>query len=493
MSKPCILSIDQGTTSSRAIAFDLSANILTQAQEEFPQHYPAEGWVEHDPEDIWRTTLATARAAFSAAEDQGYEVVGIGITNQRETTVVWDRRDGKAIYPAIVWQDRRTAQRCRELAAGGSADKVTAKSGLLLDPYFSATKVSWILDEVAGARTRAQAGELAFGTVDSFLIHRLTGGTRHVTDATNASRTNLFNIHTQQWDPDLLTLFDVPDSVLPEVLDCAAHFGDTDPDLFGRAVPILGVAGDQQAAAIGQCCFDEGAIKSTYGTGCFVLLNTGSKVLQSRNRLLSTVCYRLEGQTTYALEGSIFIAGAAIQWLRDELQLISHAADSQALAEQLTSNGGVYLVPAFTGLGAPHWDPDARGAIVGLTRGSGRAQLARAALESVVYQTHDLLHAMAQDGVEPKQLRVDGGMVANDWMVQFLADILDIPVDRPRVLETTALGAAYLAGLKAGLYDSTDAVESNWQMDRRFEASMSADARSALLSGWGDAVKRTLA
>lgn len=493
MSKPCILSIDQGTTSSRAIAFDPHANVLTQAQEEFPQHYPAEGWVEHDPEDIWRTTLATAQKAFSAAEAQGFEVVGIGITNQRETTVVWDRRDGRAIHPAIVWQDRRTAQRCRELAAGGSAEQVTSKSGLLLDPYFSATKVSWILDEVAGARARARAGELAFGTIDSFLINRLTGGASHVTDATNASRTNLFNIHTQQWDPDLLALFDVPDSVLPEVLDCAAHFGDTDPDLFGRAVPILGVAGDQQAAAIGQCCFAEGAIKSTYGTGCFVLLNTGPRVLQSHNRLLSTVCYRLDGQPTYALEGSIFIAGAAIQWLRDELQLINHAADSQALAEQLESNGGVYLVPAFTGLGAPHWDPDARGAIVGLTRGSGRAQLARAALESVVYQTHDLLHAMAQDGVAPTQLRVDGGMVANDWMVQFLADILDIPVDRPRVLETTALGAAYLAGLQSGLYESTDAVESNWQMDRRFEATMSADARSTLLSGWNDAVRRTLA
>lgn len=492
MTRPCILSIDQGTTSSRAIAFDLHANILTQAQEEFPQHYPAEGWVEHNPEDIWRTTLATAKQAFSEAQDKGFTVEAIGITNQRETTVVWDRHDGKPIYPAIVWQDRRTAEQCRALAGAGNADEVTTKSGLLLDPYFSATKVSWILDEVAGARARANAGELAFGTIDSFLIHRLTGGARHATDATNASRTNLFNIHTQQWDPDLLDLFGVPASVLPEVLDSAAHFGETDPSLFGRAVPILGVAGDQQAAAIGQCCFAQGSIKSTYGTGCFVLLNTGSQVLRSRSRLLSTVCYRLNGKPTYALEGSIFIAGAAVQWLRDELQLISHAADSEALAKQLKSNGGVYLVPAFTGLGAPHWDPEARGAIVGLTRGSGRAELARAALESVVYQTHDLLDAMAQDGVEPRQLRVDGGMVANDWMVQFLADVLNLPVDRPRVLETTAVGAAYLAGLQAGLYSSTEDVESNWQRDRRFEAAMAPALRAELLSGWGDAVKRTL-
>jgi len=487
-----ILSIDQGTTSSRTLVFSPGGDVLFTAQKEFPQIYPDDGWVEHDPEAIWETTLKTLKAAYQFAKDKEAEIAGVGITNQRETTLVWDRKTHKAIYNAIVWQDRRTAQICRDLKAKYDEADLTAKTGLLLDPYFSATKAAWILDHVDGARAKAKKGELAFGTVDSFLIWRLTKGESHASDATNASRTNLFNIHTQDWDEELLELFDVPASVLPEVKDCADDYGMIDVKWLGEAIPILGVAGDQQAAAIGQSCFETGDIKSTYGTGCFVILNTGTECATSKNRLLSTVCYRLKGETTYALEGSIFIAGAAVQWLRDGIQIIKEASETEAMCEELDSNKGVYLVPAFTGLGAPHWDPDARGAIFGLTRNTGRAEIARATVESVVYQTYDLFQAMSEDGVTPTSLRVDGGMVHNRWMVQHLSNVLDIPVDRPKVLETTALGAAYLAGLQAGLYGSLDEVKANWKRERHFEPEMDAETRKGLLTDWNKAVKKVL-
>ncbi|GJL95120.1 MAG: glycerol kinase [Hyphococcus sp.] len=489
---PYILAIDQGTTSSRAIVFDRAGRVVSNAQKEFEQHYPADGWVEHDPEEIWRTSRDIAREAFQAAEKTGGEVVAIGITNQRETTIVWDRQTGEPIYNAIVWQDRRTAETCAALKEDGLAAHVTARTGLVLDPYFSATKLAWILDHVDGARARADKGELAFGTVDSFLISRLTGGRVHATDATNASRTSLYNIHTNEWDDALLDAFKAPRACLPEVLDSAAHYGETDPELFGRAIPICGVAGDQQAAAFGQACFETGDIKSTYGTGCFVLVHTGETAVTSDNKLLTTIAYRLNGKTHYALEGSIFIAGAAVQWLRDELGIIKDASETAALAESIETNNGVYLVPAFTGLGAPHWAPDARGAIYGLTRGAGRAELARAALEAVVYQTSDLMDAIAKDGVTAKTLRVDGGMVANDWVMQFLSDILALPVERPKVLETTALGAAYLAGLQAGIYQSTEEVADAWRLDARFQSAMDGTQRRKNLDGWREAIRKTL-
>ena len=491
MSK-AILSIDQGTTSSRTLVFSPKGDVLFAAQEEFPQIYPADGWVEHDPEAIWETTLKTLKAAYKYSRSEGLKIAGIGITNQRETTLIWDRKTGKPIYNAIVWQDRRTAQACREIKARYKENKLTAKTGLLLDPYFSATKAAWILDHVEGARARARQGELAFGTVDSFLIWRLTGGQSHATDATNASRTNLFNIHTQDWDAELLELFDVPADILPQVKDCADDYGILQSDILGEPIPILGVAGDQQAATIGQSCFNKGDIKSTYGTGCFVILNTGAECITSKNRLLSTVCYRLNGQTTYALEGSIFIAGAAVQWLRDGIKIIKEAAETEAMCEGLESNKGVYLVPAFTGLGAPHWDPEARGAIFGLTRDTGRAEIARATVESVVYQTHDLFKAMAEDGVAPTSLRVDGGMVHNSWMVQHLSSVLNIPVDRPKVLETTALGAAYLVGLQAGLYKTLQDVQKHWQGEKHCEPKMDEKTRDGLLKGWNKAVSKVL-
>jgi len=485
---PCILSIDQGTTSSRAMVFSKDADIISVAQQEFPQIYPSDGWVEHDPEDIWATTVATAKTAFDEAEAKGFDVVAIGITNQRETTLVWDRDTGKPIYNAIVWQDRRTADVCRAHAAAGHEAKVREKTGLLLDPYFSASKISWILDSADDGRAAAEAGKLAFGTVDSFLIWRLTGGKSHATDATNASRTSLFNIETQCWDEGLLNIFGVPSSMLPDVKDSADTFGMTDPEILGRSIPILGVAGDQQAAAIGQCCFTEGSIKSTYGTGCFVLMNTGKQIHQSKNRLLTTVAYRLDGETTYALEGSIFVAGAAVQWLRDGINIIDDAVATEGLAAGMKDNGGVYMVPAFTGLGAPHWDPDARAAVFGMTRGTGRAELARATLEAVCYQTSDLFRAMADDGVVPTSLRVDGGMVANDWLVQFLADILGLSVDRPKVMETTALGAAYLAGLEAGIYGSLDDLAANWRREAHFEPKIGPSEREPLVKRWHKAV-----
>ncbi len=487
-----LLSIDQGTTSSRAIVFDHQANIVSMAQQEFPQIYPENGWVEHDPEAIWSSTLAVARQAIVEAERGGGRVAAIGIANQRETSIVWDRHTSKPVYNAIVWQDRRTADLCKELKGQGLEPELQQRSGLLLDPYFSATKVAWILDHVEGARKQAGQGQLAFGTVDSFLIWRLTGGRVHATDVTNASRTNLFNIHEQVWDQKLLEMFRVPGDILPQVKQCADDYGQTLPELFGRAIPILGVAGDQQAAAIGQCCFKPGDIKSTYGTGCFVLMNTGDKAIVSRHRLLTTIAYRISGETRYALEGSIFIAGAAVQWLRDGLGIIKQAKETESLARSTKDNQKVYMVPAFTGLGAPYWDPEARGAIFGLTRSTGPAQLARAALESVCYQTRELLDAMHEDGCDPVCIRVDGGMVENNWLMQFLADMLAIDVDRPKVMQTTALGAAYLAGLQLGIYENLDAISEKWQMDQKFTPRMDDATRRQLIQEWKQAVRHVM-
>jgi glycerol kinase len=490
-----VLAIDQGTTSSRSIVFDARLAIRASAQQEFRQHFPRSGWVEHDPEEIWKTVMATARAALRKAHAKAGDVVAIGITNQRETVVVWDRRTGKPIHRAIVWQDRRTADRCAALREAGHEPQIAARTGLLLDPYFSATKVGWLLDHVRGARARAERGELCFGTIDTFLVWRLTGGRVHATDATNASRTSLFDIRRGTWDDELLALFGVPRAMLPEVRDCAGDFGTSDPKIFGAAIPIRGVAGDQQAATIGQACFSPGMVKSTYGTGCFALLNTGPTMVNSANRLLTTIAYQLDGERTYALEGSIFIAGAAVQWLRDGLRIIRRAADTAALARQADAAQRVYLVPAFVGLGAPHWDAEARGALFGLTRATSAAELARAALESVCYQTCDLLDAMERDWTangDGAVVRVDGGMTASDWTMQFLADILARPVDRPKVLETTALGTAYLAGMSVGLYPPPDGFARTWKRDRRFKPRMKPAERNERLAGWHDAVSRTL-
>lgn len=489
-----VLAMDQGTTSSRALLFDEDFRIAAVAQEEFAQHFPNSGWVEHDPEDIWRTTLETARAALRKVNASAADVVAIGITNQRETTVVWERATGRPIHNAIVWQDRRTASLCQDLQAAGHEQTVTAKSGLRLDPYFSATKIAWMLDSVAGARARAERGELAFGTVDTFLLWRLTGGRVHATDASNASRTCLLNIHTGTWDDELLDLFRVPRSLLPEVRNNADEFGETQPDLFGAAIPIRGMAGDQQAATIGQACFKPGMIKSTYGTGCFAVLNTGKQVVPSQRGLLGTVAYQLQGERTYALEGSIFIAGAAVQWLRDGLKVIDSAGASGAMAQAADPAQDVILVPAFVGLGAPYWDPDCRGALFGLTRNTGPNELARAALEAVCFQTFDLIDAMHGDWPSATEtvVRVDGGMAASNWTMQRLADILHAPVDRPTVLETTALGAAYLAGLQSGFYPEPHAFAERWALDRRFEPVLAKAEREARLAAWHDAVRRTL-
>ena len=489
---PLILSIDQGTTSSRAILFETSGRPAFTAQREFRQIYPDSGWVEHDPEEIWSTTLAVCREAIAWGQQASRQIAAIGITNQRETTVVWDRETGKPVYNAIVWQDRRTADFCAELQQAGREPQVRASTGLLLDPYFSATKIRWILDHVEEARELAEQRRLAFGTTDCFLIWRLTGGRVHATDATNASRTLLYDIHQQRWDPQLLSLFQIPESMLPEVKDSAANYGLTSPDVTGIALPIAGVAGDQQAATIGQACFQPGMIKSTYGTGCFAVLNTGSQAVTSDHKLLTTIAYRIDGQTCYALEGSIFVAGAAVQWLRDGIGIIDSAQQTEALAAGLDSNRGTYLVPAFTGLGAPYWDPHARGALFGLTRDTGVAELVRATLESVAYQTRDLVQAMTADGAALETLRVDGGMVANNWLLQFLSDIIDIAVERPQVTETTALGAAYLAGLQQGLFSSLDDIASRWHRQARFEPSMQAQQRLQLLQGWDCAVARVM-
>ncbi|TWH00094.1 glycerol kinase [Mesorhizobium sp. J18] len=490
-----ILAIDQGTTSSRAIVFDGEMKVVAVGQKEFTQHYPASGWVEHDPEEIWSSVVTTVKQALRKAGLTASDIAAIGITNQRETVVIWDKATGKPIHNAIVWQDRRTAQLCQKLKKQSLEQRFTKKTGLLLDPYFSGTKLSWLLDKVKGARSQAERGELLAGTIDTFLIWRLTGGKLHATDATNASRTLVYNIVKNEWDEELLKILRIPATLLPEVKDCAADFGETEKSLFGASIPILGVAGDQQAAMIGQACFEPGMMKSTYGTGCFAVLNTGDKLCLSKNRLLSTIAYRLDGKTTYALEGSIFVAGAAVQWLRDGAKMISKAADSGVLAAKADVTQTLYLVPAFVGLGAPHWDADARGAIFGLTRNSGPAEFARAALESVAFQTRDLLDAMKKDWKDSNGrtvLRVDGGMVASDWTMQALADILDAPVDRPQILETTALGAAWLAGSRAGVWPKAKAFAKSWSLERRFEPKMSAEERNRKIRGWRDAVRRTL-
>ncbi|MFT6431224.1 MAG: glycerol kinase [Halopseudomonas sp.] len=486
-----ILAIDQGTTSSRAIIFNAQGQPETVVQTEFKQYFPQDGWVEHDGEEIWASTLKVCRDVLAKAGLSAQDISAIGITNQRETTLLWDAQSGELLHNAIVWQDRRTADFCRDLKAAGHESMVTERTGLLIDPYFSGTKLRWLLDNVEGARQRAEQGTLRFGTVDSFLLWRLTGGKVHRTDASNASRTLMFNIHTQQWDQDMLTLLDIPASLLPEVMDCAADFGHIDASLLGASIPVAAMAGDQQAALIGQACFEPGMVKSTYGTGCFMVMNTGDVPVTSRNRLLTTVAYRLQGKTTYALEGSIFVAGAAIQWLRDGLKLIQNADETEAMAEETGDQCGVYLVPAFTGLGAPYWDPKARGAIFGLTRDTGIAEIVTAGLQSVCFQTRDLLDAMTADGASSTEaLRVDGGMVVNNWVVQALANILGVPVDRPQVTETTALGVAYLAGLQLGLYQNLAEIAEHWQCERAFTPAMPEAKRNELYRGWLDAVRR---
>lgn len=486
-----LVAIDQGTTSSRAIVFSHDGQTVAVSQREFPQYYPHDGWVEQDPEEIWQSVLTTLREAITKANISPAQIAAIGITNQRETTLVWEKTTGKAIYPAIVWQDRRTADLCRSLNAQASfAQHLTATTGLLLDPYFSASKIHWILEHVEGAQHRAEQGELLFGTVDSFLIWRLTGGEAHKTDATNASRTMLFDIHKQCWDDMLLEQFNIPRAMLPSVQDCAHDYGLTTKDILGESVPICGVAGDQQAALVGQACFESGMAKSTYGTGCFMILNTGETPLISSNRLLTTVGYRLNGKVTYALEGSIFMAGATVQWLRDGLKLLSHAEESEALAMSARQNTGVYLVPAFTGLGAPYWDPNARGAILGLTRDTGINEIVAAGLQSVCYQTKDLQKAMEKDGARPTCIRVDGGMAKNDWVMGFLADILGAEVERPVNTETTALGAAMLAGLQIGMFSNLSALAQCWQSDKTFTPRISKAERDNAYTGWQGAIQR---
>ena len=484
------LAIDQGTTSSRAILFDQTGKALFSAQQEFTQIFPASGWVEHDPEEIWDSVVSVCKAVLADAEAAGIDVSGIAITNQRETTLIWDRQTGAPIYNAIVWQDRRTSETCNALRQAGHEEMVAAKAGLVIDPYFSASKAGWILDNVEGARARADAGELAFGTIETFLIWRLTNGKSHVSDATNAARTSLMNIAEGNWDPELCGLFNVPETLLPEIVDSSGQLGMSD-GVLGKDLPILSAIGDQQAAAVGQACIVPGAIKSTYGTGCFVILHTGDEIIRSSNRLLSTVAWQIDGKRAYALEGSIFIAGAVVQWLRDGMKLIDNAPETEALAAGMDGNEGLYMVPAFTGLGAPWWNAEARGAVYGITRDTGPAHFARAALESVAYQTYDLFAAMAQDGMRPSRLRVDGGMAANSWLMQFLSNILDIPVDRPQVLETTALGAAMLAGLADGAYNSLEEMAESWQLDAQFEPGLGTSERRHLLSGWSEAVTKT--
>lgn len=490
MSEPVLLAIDQGTSSTRAIGFDRSGAVLAQAQQSFEQIYPASGWVEHDPEVLWATTLSTTRETLQKLREQGRPAAAIGLTNQRETTLLWDRRTGVPVYNAIVWQDRRTADRCRALERAGHESALAEKTGLRLDPYFSATKLEWILDRVSGARAAAEAGQLAFGTVDCFLIWRLTGGRVHATDVSNASRTALFDIRSGCWDRDLCELFDIPLSCLPEVRDSAADFGVAGKDVLGVELPIAGVAGDQQAALVGQACFSAGDVKSTYGTGAFLVLNTGRQLVRSRNRMLSTIAYRLAGETTYALEGSILSAGSTIQWLRDGLGIIARASEVTALAQSVSDTGGVYVAPAFTGLGAPYWDPDARGAILGLSRASGRAEIARAALDSVAYQTHDLLEAMTADGVAPAMLKVDGGMAQNEFFLQRLADILGRRILRPRLAESTAFGAACLAGLGRGLYGSLSEIAALWRAELQCEPRLDPEARARDIAGWQAAIRR---
>jgi glycerol kinase len=488
-----ILSVDQGTTSCRAILFGHDGLPLDSRAQEFPQIYPWPGWVEHRPEDIWNAQVDVVRQVLQSGVGSLSDVVAIGVTNQRETTVLWERESGKSVHNAIVWQDRRTAGYCDELKTAGWEPAIRKKTGLVIDPYFSGTKLKWLLDNVDGLRARADKGELAFGTIDSYLIHRLTGGRVHVTDYTNASRTMLFNINTLQWDGDILREFDIPHALLPEVRGSSEIYGHTDQRLFEHEIPIAGAAGDQQAATFGQACFEVGMAKQTYGTGAFMLMNIGTEPVRSESGLLTTIAWGIGDDVVYAFEGAIFITGAAVQWLRDGLGIIERADETEALASSIDSTGGVYLVPAFAGLGAPYWDPYARGAIVGLTRGTGKAEIARATLESAAYQTRDVLEAMQADsGVEFRELRVDGGMVVNDFLMQFQSDIIGRPVERPAVPETTALGAAYLAGLATGFWESQEDITRNWKLDRRFEPTMDASKRDDLYRGWKRAVERSL-
>ncbi len=487
-----ILAIDQGTTSSRAILFDKEFNPVSTSQKEFDQHYPKSGWVEHDPKDIWETTIVTCRKALEGRDTS--KILGVGITNQRETTLVWDRNTGQPIYKAIVWQDRRTSDYCSSLKERGLEPEITEKTGLLLDPYFSATKIRWILQNVEGALEKAKAGELLFGTVDTFLIWKLTGGSKHVTDITNASRTLLFNLAEEKWDQGLLDLFEIPRSMLPEVRECTSEFGTTEEQHFGVELPIRGVAGDQQAATIGQACFSPGMLKATYGTGCFALLNTGDTLVPSKNRLLTTIAYKIDGKTHYALEGSIFIAGAVVQWLRDGLQIISDAGETQALASEADPQQDIILVPAFTGLGAPYWDSECRGALFGITRNTGPKELSKAALSSVAFQTVDLWEAMNMDypGLKNVGLRADGGMTESNYTMQKVADFLNTTVEVPKVPETTALGAAYLAGYQSGLFTSLDEIGEKWVRAKSFQPKMDTTERSKNLASWKKAVARTL-
>ena len=490
--KKFIISIDQGTTSSRAVLFNLKGEPVYVAQTEFTQYFPKDGWVEHDPNEIWGTTLKVLKDVIKKSKKLKSKVLTIGITNQRETTILWDKITGKPVYNAIVWQDRRASNYCKKLIKQKKETIIYNKTGLLIDAYFSATKIKWIIDNVAKARELIKKKRLLFGTVDSFLLWKLTNGVEHATDATNASRTMLFNISTNQWDHQILKMLNIPKNILPTVKDCSADFGHTDPLLTGKSYPITGIVGDQQSATIGQCCFEPGSLKSTYGTGAFVLLNTGSKKIYSKNRLLTTIGYRINGKTTYALEGSIFIAGAGVQWLRDKIKFIKKASDTEKIIRSLKSNKGIYLVPAFTGLGAPYWAVNARGVLSGLTRDTGPSEIVRATVESVAYQTFDLFEAMKNDGLRPKIIKVDGGMVKNSWFSQFLSDILNVKVLRPKVDETTALGAAYMAGLKIGVYKSLKDISKQWKIDKCFKPKMKSKNRKELLKGWSQAIRKTL-
>ncbi|MDC2963834.1 glycerol kinase GlpK [Gammaproteobacteria bacterium] len=493
MAKKYTLAIDQGTTSSRAILFDSDFRMSGIAQKEFQQYFPKDGWVEHDPEEIWASTLNSCIEVLKRNLISAEDIEAIGITNQRETTIIWDKETGRPIYNAIVWQDRRTTPLCESLKSDGLESLVSKKTGLVLDPYFSATKIRWILDNVEGARVRAKKGKLLFGTVDSFLLWRLTGGASHKTDVTNASRTMLFNIHSQSWDPELLSLFDIPPSVLPTVHDCVHNFGFSKKEVFSRPIPVLGIAGDQHAALVGQSCFKPGMMKSTFGTGCFMMLNTGSEAVRSENKLLTTVAYRIDGQIKYGLEGSIFVAGAAVQWLRDKANLIPAAEQTEAMASRASPDHGLFFIPAFTGLGAPYWDPNARGALFGVTRDTSSDDIVRATLESVSFQCRDLMECMTRDGAFLTKLRVDGGMVNNNWLVQNLADVLQLNIDKPSVIETTALGAAYFAAIGANLVSGLDEIGERWELDRQFSPSILPERADEMYLGWVDAVKRILA
>ena len=490
--KKFIISIDQGTTSSRAILFNLKGQSVYVSQLEFTQHFPKNGWVEHNPDEIWKTTLKVLRDVIKKSKRLKGKILTIGITNQRETTILWDKITGKPVYNAIVWQDRRSSEYCKKLIRQKKETIIYNKTGLLIDAYFSATKIKWIIDNVPKAKELIKKKRLLFGTVDCFLLWKLTNGVDHATDATNASRTMLFNISTNEWDSQILKILKIPREILPTVKDCSADFGHTDPSLTGTSYPITGMVGDQQSATIGQCCFEQGSLKSTYGTGAFVLLNTGSKKVYSKNRLLTTIGYRINGKTTYALEGSIFIAGAGVQWLRDKIKLIKKASDTEKIIKSLKSNNGIYLVPAFTGLGAPYWAANTRGVLSGLTRDTGPKEIVRATVESVAYQTHDLFEAMKNDGLRPKIIKVDGGMVKNNWFSQFLSDVVDVKVLRPKVDETTALGAAFMAGLQIGVYKSLKDISNNWQVDRTFHPRMKSSNRKNLIKGWDKAIKKTL-